>query len=262
MNDTLLQLHWVAQLGDAFAKASAAPHPMWHHVALRVDESAWTTVPSATNHLRLAIRPSEAALELGMNERPPATFALQQRTLTQALAWIESSVPAGTLAGPLALRDPSKMPPHPIGTQGAAIELDLGVAQKEQRRYARASSILGRVVEPLPNAGPVLLWPHHFDVSSMVTIAKGTKADHEDARTITLGRSPGDSAYDHAYWYVTPWPYPETEQLPEIEAGTWHTSGWVGAVLMEGGDEGDDAGSFLRHAYDALFGLMDRSGRV
>ncbi len=43
--------------------------------------------------------------------------------------------------------------------------------------------------------------------------------------------SPGDGSYAEPYWYVTPWPYPAAERLPELDTGRWHTDGWVGAVL-------------------------------
>ncbi|HEY9597335.1 MAG TPA: hypothetical protein V6D33_06655, partial [Cyanophyceae cyanobacterium] len=34
------------------------------------------------------------------------------------------------------------------------------------------------------------------------------------------------------YWYVSPYPYPETDNLPRLEGnGFWHTQYWVGAVL-------------------------------
>ena len=73
-------------------------------------------------------------------------------------------------------------------------------------------------------------WPHHFDVASLITLDAG--ADAEEARTIGVGFSPGDGSYDQPYFYVTPWPYPEADDLPSLAGGAhWHTEGWIGAVL-------------------------------
>ena len=50
--------------------------------------------------------------------------------------------------------------------------------------------------------------------------------------TVGIGLSPGDINYDEPYWYVSPYPYPETENLPPLDGnGFWHTQQWVGAVL-------------------------------
>ena len=81
-----------------------------------------------------------------------------------------------------------------------------------------------------PAASPVRCWPHHFDVGSL--IALDADAEPEEARSIGVGFSPGDGSYDQPYFYVTPWPYPDTAALPTLEAGAeWHTGGWTGAVL-------------------------------
>ena len=61
-----------------------------------------------------------------------------------------------------------------------------------------------------------------------------------------LGFAPGDSSYDEPYFYITPWPYPDTANLPFLEGGHWHTEGWMGAVLVaseliEAGDSADEA---------------------
>ena len=54
----------------------------------------------------------------------------------------------------------------------------------------------------------------------------------EEARSIGVGFSPGDGSYDQPYFYVTPWPYPDTEDLPPLAVGAhWHRTGWTGAVL-------------------------------
>ena len=58
----------------------------------------------------------------------------------------------------------------------------------------------------------------------------GTKND--TPLTVGVGLSPGDTSYDEPYWYVSPYPYPDTANLPPLAGdGFWHTQHWVGAVL-------------------------------
>ena len=72
-------------------------------------------------------------------------------------------------------------------------------------------------------------WPHHFDLATLVSVPGGAPGD---ARTIGVGLSPGDGSYAEPYFYVTPWPSPDSPALPELPAGAdWHRTGWFGAVL-------------------------------
>ena len=54
----------------------------------------------------------------------------------------------------------------------------------------------------------------------------------QSARSIGVGLSPGDAGNDQPYFYVTPWPYPNAADLPDLASGgTWQTLGWTGALL-------------------------------
>ena len=85
-------------------------------------------------------------------------------------------------------------------------------------------------------------------------------ADPERARTLGVGMTPGDAARPEPYLYVTPWPYPESPELPPLpEGGCWHTEGWVGAVLEadrflapgSAGEQAARAALFIRSATHA-----------
>ena len=63
--------------------------------------------------------------------------------------------------------------------------------------------------------------------------------------------TPGDDSYPDPYVYVTPWPYPEVDDLPKLPPpATWHTVDWVGAVLTADDlvGAGDEAAQAVRAA--------------
>ncbi len=79
-----------------------------------------------------------------------------------------------------------------------------------------------------PGAGPIWVWPHHFDIASYIRLSD---SDADTAPGIGVGLSPGDESYHQPYLYVNPWPRPDTRDLPDAPApGHWHTTGFVGTV--------------------------------
>lgn len=79
-----------------------------------------------------------------------------------------------------------------------------------------------------PGPGPVRCWPHHFDIAFLVALEEGPP---ESARSIGIGVSPGDGYYAQPYLYVSPYPKPDTENLPALPpGGRWHTKDFFGAV--------------------------------
>jgi hypothetical protein len=99
------------------------------------------------------------------------------------------------------------------------------------RWYANADRLLRAVQAANPEASPVRCWPHHFDLATLLTLDPAA-AGPESARSIGIGLSPGDAARPGPYFYVTPWPYPQSPALPALKGGgSWNTEGWLGAVL-------------------------------
>jgi hypothetical protein len=118
------------------------------------------------------------------------------------------------------------------------------------RWFAASHAALDRFVPGVGDASDIRVWPHHFDIARLVTLADDA-ADPEASRTVGIGMTPGDGGIAEPYLYVTPWPYPETRSTPALPAGRWNTEGWYGAVL-EASDVPGQAGvdAFLRVAFD------------
>jgi len=112
-------------------------------------------------------------------------------------------------AGEEALRFPA------IALWFAAAAEALGELRQSYRRYT-------------PGPSPVRCWPHHFDMAILIRLEEGPP---ESARSIGIGVSPGDNYYAQPYLYVSPYPKPDTADLPPLPPGArWHTKDFFGAV--------------------------------
>lgn len=181
-------------------------------------------------------------------------------TRDAARAWLdEQALAHGAPPGRLTFEAPYTMPPHPVGAgERFAPAADSSLAEVA-RWFANAEGILRAVASDWPRAAPVRVWPHHFDVGTVLPLGAG---DGDEAPSIGLGLSPGDEGIPEPYFYVTPWPPPQAgEPLPDLDApGRWHREGWTGAVLTgsdlvaagDGEAQAARASAFLAEAVSAL----------
>lgn len=161
-----------------------------------------------------------------------ATLSLDERTLGEALRWVADTFAAfghADALGPLE-RGAWPMPEHPLG-QGAAFDTSgLGPALGElQRWFANAFLVLDAMTEGDRATSPARLWPHHFDVSAVLTLAQDD--DGRVRRTLGLGFSPGQDEVDEPYVYVNVWPQPGASAHAVLNFGEWHRDRWFGALL-------------------------------
>jgi hypothetical protein len=168
------------------------------------------------------------------------------------------------------------------------------------RLFANAHRLLAAWAATCPGTSAVRCWPHHFDIATLAPLeapapavagdagdetgeaaedgdageageaaeggdagggaGEAATADPERARTLGVGMVPGDGSRPEPYLYVTPWPYPESPELPPLpEGGCWHTEGWTGAVLEadrflapgSAGEQAARADLFIRSATHA-----------
>jgi hypothetical protein len=114
--------------------------------------------------------------------------------------------------------------------EGSAFAIDETACAELGDWFESAHRLLEEVVARHPRATQIRLWPHHFDLGTLIVEERG--AASEVTRSVGVGLSPGDDGTGEPYWYVTPWPYPPSDGLPRLGGfGSWNTSGWIGAVL-------------------------------
>lgn len=118
-----------------------------------------------------------------------------------------------------------EIPQHPVAAGAAFNASDKGAFEELSRWYGNASIALERVAATVPGASAVRLWPHHFDIATLVTVRDGASTG--------AGLVGGDGYYGEPYFYVNASPAPRADQLtdPLAGGGSWHTHEWIGAVL-------------------------------
>lgn len=259
---TRLLLHHAAQVVAAAGRSLVPPRPDDGHTSLE-----WTSPHSLTGQevpgkrpWRASLRSDEPALAVLADGAEVGRYALAGRTQKAAFEWLADR--ARELGAPverLTLAPPYALPEHPFGA-GAAFEAPGdGLLAELARWFGNADALLRRIADAWPGAASVRVWPHHFDVGSVLPLADG---HGEEVPSIGIGLSPGDEGIAEPYFYVTPWPAPgAAEPLPELAAGgRWHREGWTGAVLeaseavAEGGgaEQAAAASAFLEGAIEAL----------
>ena len=228
------QAHWAAQTISAAGETFVAHEEDTSHTAMQWDAGLEALVGLALpgrERLRIALRVRDLTLLLvDASPRAQASQPLAGRTLAEAYAWASDAVRVAT-RGRLArtLVHPGyELPPHALG-EGGRFEVDPAALAELARWYANADGELRELVARTPGAGPVLCWPHHFDIAALVAVE--TAPDGSATKTIGVGLAPGDEFVAEPYWYVNHAPESEGERLPPLAAGGWFTDGWNGAIL-------------------------------
>ena len=186
--ETLLEAHWAAQV-PAAASRRIPQQPDFSHTNLLLEEGLLRgrRLPQGQ---QVALDLDRFALRLGQQ-----SFELEGRSLDEALAWLSDLLGGDTLEA-LEHDLPDRPRDKPFRRTGGEPQL--------QQWFALANRLLQQVSDQ-HDGGEVRLWPHHFDIATL--IALDTEGG-EHARSVNVGLSPGDSAYGEPYWYVTPWPPP------------------------------------------------------
>jgi len=259
-----LVLHHAVQLVAAVGRSLVPPRTDDGHTSLE-----WMTGALVGQEVAgprpwiAALRLSELSLVVVAGGAEAGRFALAGRSREAAFAWLLGVAEGlGVAAGRLKLESPYRIPDHPVAT-GSPFPSVTRKAAELARWFGNGNGLVRAVASKWPAAAPVRVWPHHFDVGSVLPLA----AVHgEDSPSIGIGLSPGDEGIAEPYLYATLWPTPEADTLPALPGGRWHREAWTGAVLTgseivaagDGAAQAAAAGAFLAGAVETLRGLHAR----
>jgi hypothetical protein len=228
-----IQLHYAIQFTAATGMALGEAKPDGSQMTLdwnaQLHGFVGQNIPGTP--IQVGLLPVPLTSVILNQHQPVATLSLVGQTMSQALHWHETELAKlGIAAESMTLLDypPDDFPDHPLA-HGAVFVLD-EVAGREAviAYYASTQPLLNEIVAANPTASPIYIWPHHFDMATLITYPGATDAD---TQYLGIGLSPGDQTYPEPYWYVSPYPYPDLDALPDLTVGIWHTRHWVGAVL-------------------------------
>ena len=209
--------HHAAQWPTRAARANLAAVPDDRHSSLIWDPAQAALLSRPFGAARVGLRVADLAL-LFLHGGEVETFALDGQSDARANAWLDARLAAAGLKPASGARLPYKL-------KAAPVRLSVTGELKELARWFAVSA---DVLEALKNrlaAGPVLCWPHHFDIAMVVELG--------ESRSVGMGVSPGDEHYAQPYAYVSPYPRPDPAALAPLPAGgAWHTSGFLGAVML------------------------------
>lgn len=230
--DARLQLHWAVQPVSAAGTTHLPAEDDWSHTTLAwaadVQALAGRPLP-AIGGARIGLRVADLTLvAIETDGSVSSSLALLGRTLNDASSWVMTTIAerSGNEVQALELA-PYELPDHAVGG-GATFDASEEHLAELAHWYANADLVLQAVAQD-DQASAVRIWPHHFDIASLLVLDPELGA--EKGRSIGVGMTPGDGGYAEPYIYVTPYPYPQGNDAPELPAGGWHTEGWFGAVL-------------------------------
>lgn len=263
LTDTRIELHWLSQVVGAAADAFLPRKP---------DDSqsnmVWNTELSVLmgrdlgKNTHLAVSISDAQLLFVKDGKPGPSEAVRGKTIKELLTWATKAVSEATgnqPRQPLALRD-YEMPKHPV-SGGQPFAFENQAALSELSKWFQAVTLwLGKAKDLDQSASDVRCWPHHFDIGGIFMLEPDKP--FEEARQMGFGWSPGDSGYDQPYFYITPFPVPES--LPDLKVGHWRREGFTGAILtgtditaFDGSEEQNrNVELFLRSTIEATLPLV------
>ncbi len=130
---------------------------------------------------------------------------------------------------------PYELPASPYSNGCAYNTANNVAALSEIARYLdNTSLVLNDVVAKHqnihPGPAPVRLWPHHFDLATIITLEEG---DFESAHAVGFGLAVPDPSRDEFYFYTYPWPRNQRTDLPALRSDSaYQYDGTVGAVQM------------------------------
>lgn len=219
-------LHQAAQVLSVIKKTCIAPQPNALHLSMRIVPEGLTTgalsigtftLNFTTGAIDYYSTPDAQPTHVPLAQHNPRLLPMQ---LMQEVA---KSRPDQTLR---------VLPKASDSTTPFKIDTELGAeyAAAQYTMFTALSRFRARITGLMT---PLVLWPHHFDVS-MLWFAPGGegKPDEQTVPHLNFGFAPFSDGFPRPYLYAYAWPTPKgltRKRLPQ--PARWHNESWTGAVV-------------------------------
>ncbi|QDU35542.1 hypothetical protein KS4_36250 [Poriferisphaera corsica] len=232
--DARLQLHHAAQILQAAADALLTNQPDDSHAALNfhADSAALSTQPLPNDYTLSLILPTPLLMLTDASQNIITETPLLGLTIADALDWtarqLEHFLPSHPTPPDIQLRLRNyELPFHHV-LEDEPFRLKYPHHFDEVARYfSFAHRLLDLFTRNLPNTSPIHVWPHHFDIATLIYLDPDMPP--QKSRTIGLGLSPGDKHIPAPYLYITP--YPTNNINPNTLPTPPHHTAWASTFL-------------------------------
>ena len=225
--DARLQMHHAVQFASAFSISLLPRASDDSHTSLTWDaqHGALTSGRTPSTDVAVALVVADLTVLVLVDTRVHTTLPLIGRTIHEVATDLRAALDnAGVDGVRYTLRRHFEIPDHPVA-HGACFSATPAHCAQLVQAFAAGDLLLGEIVRSTPGGSAVRCWPHHFDIATLLTFPNG--------RSNSVGLAAGDHFYEAPYAYVNV--HPATENASRAEplagGGSWHTAGWVGAVL-------------------------------
>jgi hypothetical protein len=231
LSDSRQQIHHAAQLAAAAGISFLKPAEDDSHASLEwipTLAGLFSRPIPAPTVFRIGVRPVDTALLIVTeNDKPFGEYRLHGKTITEAVDWIRSQISGlGADGSRYTLKRHYEIPRHEVAIGDAFDASDRARFEELAKWFANGFALLNSLARSIDDASEVRCWPQHFDIASLIQSTPD--------RTIGIGLEAGDEYYEEPYFYVNTHPQPRASQVqtrPLWGRGSWHTHGWIGAVL-------------------------------
>ncbi len=210
--DAWRQLHHAAQVAAEVGKSWADPQADDSQSNFEFEGGFLfgARIPAA-RPFRAALRAQDLALRFVAKDGTVlAARVLAGATIAEATRWTRAQ--AAIFADEPA-RQPSvsapDLPAHPVEDGAPFAVRDRDACAALARLLASADTVLRAVAAGVPGASSVRMWPHHFDMATLLTLSP----EH----SIGVGLAVPDALEASGYWYVSPW----SAQPAALTATAW-----------------------------------------
>ncbi len=220
-----------AQVIGKVRRALTPPQKHWWHVSLHTTSTGLTTSPIPYGQLTFTLELDFIThrLVFSTNQGHLATIALRGQS---AMRFTESLLVLLSSHGIDIEFDREKFSdPKPL-------IYDIQAVSRMWAAISQIDSILTEFKGTFRReSGPVVLWPHHFDLAllwfsgRLVPDQDPENEEYADEQ-MNFGFSTGDGAIPDAYFYITAYPLPAGLTDTALPDGAyWQTDGFTGAIL-------------------------------